>query len=288
MTTYLNISALSRRTGVAPDTLRKWERRYGVLSPERTAGSQRRYTEQDVARVVWLRDRLAEGWRIGEAARVLREQAAPAITDPAELRRALAEAAQGATPAAVDGLLDQAFAVLPTEQLFAEVLAPVLVDVGESWHAGGIDIADEHAFTGRVRSKLEQLLADDRPAVRGVAVLACAPREQHEIGLMMLAVLLRADGWRVEYLGAATPVADALAYAKRVGAALVCFSASQERTAATLEKELRKRLPGVEAAVAVGGAAVDRRLGRSLGALYANGDPNAVVEALRKAGGDGS
>src|SRR3712207_3874379 len=53
----LNIAALARRTGVAPDTLRKWEQRYGVLRPNRTAGGQRRYTEADVARVEWLRAR---------------------------------------------------------------------------------------------------------------------------------------------------------------------------------------------------------------------------------------
>ena len=54
----LNIAALSRRTGIAPDTLRKWELRYGVLRPVRTAGGQRRYSELDVQRVEWLRDRI--------------------------------------------------------------------------------------------------------------------------------------------------------------------------------------------------------------------------------------
>ena len=47
----LNIAAISRRTGIAPDTLRKWELRYGVLRPVRTAGGQRRYDETDVQRV---------------------------------------------------------------------------------------------------------------------------------------------------------------------------------------------------------------------------------------------
>jgi DNA-binding transcriptional MerR regulator len=80
----LNIAALSRRTGVAPDTLRKWEQRYGILRPAGAEGGQRRYTEHDAARVEWLRDRLAEGWRIGEAARVLEEPEGPPCDDPAE------------------------------------------------------------------------------------------------------------------------------------------------------------------------------------------------------------
>ena len=71
MTTGLNIAALARRTGVAPDTLRKWEQRYAILQPSRTSGGQRRYSERDVARVEWLRERLDEGYRIGEAASLL-------------------------------------------------------------------------------------------------------------------------------------------------------------------------------------------------------------------------
>src|ERR671927_250170 len=71
MSAALNIAALSRRTGVAPDTLRKWEQRYQILRPTRTAGGQRRYSERDVARVEWLCARLAEGYRIGEAAQLL-------------------------------------------------------------------------------------------------------------------------------------------------------------------------------------------------------------------------
>ena len=58
MPANLNIAALSQRTGIPPDTLRKWEQRYGVLQPDRTAGGQRRYSELDVARIEWLRERL--------------------------------------------------------------------------------------------------------------------------------------------------------------------------------------------------------------------------------------
>src|SRR6266480_1412780 len=71
MAAGLNIAALAQRTGVAPDTLRKWEQRYQILQPTRTTGGQRRYSERDVARVEWLRQRLQEGYRIGEAASLL-------------------------------------------------------------------------------------------------------------------------------------------------------------------------------------------------------------------------
>ena len=85
------------------------------------------------------------------------------------------------------------------------MLAPALIEVGVRWEAGDVTVAQEHLATSTVRAAMQRLLADARADVRGVAVLACAPGEQHEIGLLMLAVLLRADGWQVAYLGADTP-----------------------------------------------------------------------------------
>ncbi len=281
MSIFLNISAIAARTGVAADTLRKWEQRYGVLRPQRTAGGQRRYSEQDVARVEWLRDRLAEGWRIGEAARVLQEREVPALDDPGDLLEALVAAAAADDAAATTGLLDQAFAVLPLETAFSDVLTPALREVGELWHSGTISVAEEHSFTGKVRTRLEVLLAEERPAVRGTAVLACAPGERHEIGLLMLAVLLRADGWQVEYLGAATPVEDALAFAESIGSRLVCLSAGQKAAVAELRRALRAtETPTIP--IALGGAAVKQEDAEALGVTYTNANLPAAVKQLRK------
>ena len=84
MANLFNIAALARRTGVAPDTLRKWEQRYGVLRPRRTAGGQRRYTQSDVARVEWLRDRLRDGWRIRRSGKLIHAEATVLSGDSTE------------------------------------------------------------------------------------------------------------------------------------------------------------------------------------------------------------
>ena len=104
---HLNIAAIARRTGVAPDTLRKWEQRYGVLQPARSSGGQRRYTETDVQRVEWLRDRIRDGWRIGEAARVLDDACSAALDEPEELRNALIASIRRSEPQALSATLDQ-------------------------------------------------------------------------------------------------------------------------------------------------------------------------------------
>lgn len=224
MAAGLNIAALAQRTGVAPDTLRKWEQRYRILRPSRTAGGQRRYSERDVARVEWLLERLNEGYRISEAAGLLGDVDVAPRRTPEDHLAAIVDALDDAT--AVGVLVDQAFALYGVDVTLDRVLRPLLHDVGERWSRGELTAAEEHLVSEAVRSRLGHLLADAGGGVRGVAVLACAPGEQHELGLMMLAIALRRDGWKIVYLGANTPVDQAVALAKKHGARVLAISAT--------------------------------------------------------------
>jgi MerR family transcriptional regulator, light-induced transcriptional regulator len=266
MTPTLNMAALTRRTGVPPDTIRKWEQRYGVLKPGRTSGGQRRYSERDVARVEWLKARLADGYRIGEAAALLGDSGVVATTT-AELRDELVDAVHRSDVQAVRATVEQSLTLESPGTAFTEVLAPALVDIGERWRTGDLTVAQEHLASAAVTGALQRLVADRRGNVRGVAVLACAPGERHEIGLLMLAVLLHADGWQLAYLGPDTPVGEAVELAELLGASALCFSATIEEHARALERELAStRVP---CQVLVGGSGT--------------GGPNAdaAVAALR-------
>jgi methanogenic corrinoid protein MtbC1 len=278
----LNIAALSRRTGVAADTLRKWELRYGVLRPVRTSGGQRRYSEQDVQRVECLRDRISEGWRIGEAARVIEEATALALDEPTELRDALIAAVQESDAVGLASTLDQTFAVLPLDQALTDVVTPALRWTGEAWHRGELSVAQEHAITAKVRAHLGKLISSGQGGVHGVAVLACAPGERHDVGLLMLAVMLRADGWRVEFLGADTPTEAAIAFAERVGATMLCLSAAREEAVAALRTALEAAAPPDGLALVIGGAAVTPQVARELRAIHADGKLDSAVARLRK------
>jgi MerR family transcriptional regulator, light-induced transcriptional regulator len=248
----LNIAALTQRTGVPSDTIRKWEQRYGVLHPERTAGGQRRYSELDVARVEWLKERIHEGYRIGEAAALLGAGDQVART-PTELRNAFVTATIASDVDALGQLVDQALTLSTLDESFAQVLTPALVEVGERWASGGVSVAQEHLASSTVRAALQKLLSDQRADVRGTAVLACAPGERHEIGLLMLAVLLRSDGWQVAYLGADTPFADAVALADRLEATALCFSAASTESARALDRALAATPPPESLTVILGG-----------------------------------
>ena len=277
----LNIAALSRRTGVAPDTLRKWEQRYGVLRPVRTAGGQRRYSEMDAQRVEWLRDRIRDGWRIGEAARVIDEATSIALDEAPDLRDTLIAAIEENDPRTVSATLDQAFAVLPLRQALAEVVTPALQWAGDAWHRGELSVAQEHAVTAKVRAHLGKLISEGRGGVRGSAVLACAPGEHHDIGLLMLAVMLRADGWRVEFLGADTPVDAAVAFAERIGAGMLCLSASRAESVDLLRDALGAVEPSGLIVIVVGGAAMTPEIAGDLDVAYADAKLDVAVERLR-------
>jgi methanogenic corrinoid protein MtbC1 len=116
--------------------------------------------------------------------------------------------------------------------------------------------------------------------VRGVAVLACAPGERHDIGLSMLAVLLRADGWRVELLGADTPVDTAISFAGDVGATVLCISATQVDSLAALRSALRADPRPTGMTVVVGGAAMTPKVASELRATYAGPELDDAVDAL--------
>jgi MerR family transcriptional regulator, light-induced transcriptional regulator len=249
----LNIAAVAQRTGIGADTLRKWERRYGVLRPSRTAGGQRRYDERDVARVEWLRDRLSEGFRIGEAAALL-ETDADAESSTTGLRDAIVTAVAETDTRRLAALVEQSFTLYDVETAVEEIVAPALRQIGDGWQAGAERIAEEHMLSEVVLARLRTLLGDRRPAVRGTAVLACAPGERHELGLLALAVLLQADGWLAVYLGADTPLEAAMTTAVRTNADLLCLSASDAAVRAELETALAEVELPEKLVVVTGGA----------------------------------
>ncbi len=256
MASNLNIAVLTQRTGVPSDTIRKWEQRYGVLHPERTTGGQRRYSELDVARVEWLKERLAEGYRIGEAAALL--GAGDGVARSAdELKAGIVAATLGSDIDTLGQLVEQSLALSTLEQSLFGVLAPALCEVGDRWASGEVHIAQEHLVSSTVSAALQKLLSDQRADIHGSAVLACAPGERHDIGLLMLAVMLRSDGWQVAYLGADTPYADAVTLADELGASAICFSANAPDTAKQLQASLAKSPPRDSLSVVVGGQGTD-------------------------------
>src|SRR3954470_11434673 len=66
-TPMYNLKAVVQETGLKPDTLRAWERRYGLPDPQRTESGHRLYSQNDINMLKWLSMRQEEGMSISRA-----------------------------------------------------------------------------------------------------------------------------------------------------------------------------------------------------------------------------
>ncbi|MEA2180029.1 MAG: MerR family transcriptional regulator, light-induced transcriptional regulator [Solirubrobacteraceae bacterium] len=235
----MRIGELSRRVGVSIECLRVWERRYGLLTPRRTAGNQRLYSAVDETRVRLMLRYLAQGLPARQAAEqvsaaplTVRPGAGPAIG--AEEVRAAHEGLRAGLDrfdeTAAQRVLERLFVAYTPFSVIRDVLLPYLRETGERWAQGHLSVAHEHFASNFLHARL---LAMARGWDRGLGpriLLACAPGEQHTFGLIAFGVAMHRLGWRVTYLGADTPM-DMVAQAARFTSPdlVVLYAAMPER-----------------------------------------------------------
>lgn len=243
-TPIFNTKAVARDTDVPADTFRAWERRYGIPRPQRTPGGHRLYSERDIAVIRWLRDRTAEGMNISQAVMLLNSSLAnlpdelpePAPTyEPRALERLnddLLNALTSFDATHAERLIGEAFAMYPFEDVLLLLILPSMIEIGERWHHGEINVAVEHFATQFVRRKLSSMLNTfERDPGRGNIIIACAPDELHDLGAMFAALFLVRRGWHVIYLGPQVPLFDLQEAVRTLKPDLVCLSASMPETA---------------------------------------------------------
>jgi MerR family transcriptional regulator, light-induced transcriptional regulator len=306
-----NIKAVSRLTGVAADTLRRWESRYNILSPQRSTGGYRMYSQRDVDTIRWLKARVDEGLTISRACDLLRTQPETALSDGAGGPGGPARSvAVDSAPAGVRSLpvlttellawlermdeahagqvLTEALGLYTVEQVVEELVYPLLVEVGERWMRGEWSVAQEHFASAFIRGRLANLLHTSPYNAAGRLVLvACAPEELHEIGALITALYLRRNGYRVVYLGQNVPLDSLVSTIRTLRPAVVCCSASRPDTAANLRPlagllaELQQRT-GYRPALIFGGLVFNRQpgLAEELGGHYLGSAAGAAVERV--------
>jgi DNA-binding transcriptional MerR regulator len=247
-----NIGAVSRMTEISETTLRVWERRYDFPKSARTAGGHRLYSQQEVARLQWVRQRIDEGMQTSQAIRALqhaeREGAGAHAESVSELVRRessvdsleilhqrLLASLLAHNEDAAGQVMNDALILYPIEQLIFDVISPTLNDIGVAWSEGRIGVATEHYATHYLRNHLLTWMRTSPPSYRvRPVVLACAPGELHEGSLLMLGVLLRRLRWHIIYLGQTVPLTELSNFVEGVDAAMIVFVAMTEETAQTL------------------------------------------------------
>jgi len=251
----LTIKAVAERTGISEHVLRAWERRYNIPQPQRHRDNRYRlYAEQDVADVLWLKQQIQAGLKPAQASLLFQQQrsarvATLAAPSPLAARRdALRAALLKPDELGARKILDEAFALVAPEQVALDITQPALVEIGDKWMRNEIGVWHEHLASNIVRKKMfavfhaQMLAATHAPTL----VAACAPREDHEIGLLTVALLAQRQNWRVHYLGQRTPLAETIAAARATKPTWVAVSVSTVIGLASVLPWLEKaQRPGV-------------------------------------------
>jgi len=255
------IRVVSERTGLSPDVLRAWEKRYTAVSPPRRDGAgQRLYSDADVERLRLLRRVTQAGRAIGQVAdltnaellRLAREDedqrasALPAVAVRQEGKAALAFLERGLAAAraldarGLETVLRRSLVALGAEAFIDEVAVPFLRSLGTSWEEGKLTIAHEHlasAVMGGVLGMVTDVVDADSG---GMVVVATPARQRHELGALLAAATAATAGWRVTYLGADLPAEDIAAAALQRNASAVALSVVYPTDADALAGELRR------------------------------------------------
>ena len=265
----LSIGALARATGLAIETIRTWERRYGFPIPVRKPSGHRVYPTTSVMRLRRVAEALAQGHRAGEVLRCSeadlgtllgvvsgRHVASAGVPTSCDVETFLA-LVKRFDGDGVTRVLSAEWGRLGPLAFLEERVSPLVRAVGNAWESGRLEIRHEHFFSERLGDLLRAYRLPYEERARGpLVVLATLPGEGHALGLQMAALVTAIAGCRVCYVGTEVPVAELASVARDLGARAVGVSVSSSTRGSrskTLLAKLRAALP-VRVDVVVGGA----------------------------------
>jgi DNA-binding transcriptional MerR regulator len=319
-TPIYNLKAVVQETGLKADTLRAWERRYGVPAPQRTESGHRLYSEYDIEVLKWLIVRQEEGMSISRAIELLSrleeegknplEAGGGAVVgaeegrwlessrmSPAAVKAPLGEAGALAQmreewiegcmrfdELRAEQLLAQAFGLFPAEVVCLDLIQRGLREIGAGWEEGRVTVQQEHFASALAIRRMESMLSSTPTPTRpGRILVGCPPEEEHTFVPLLISLLLRRRSWDVVYLGANVPLRSLEATLGVVRPSLVVLTAQQLYTAAGL-MELAELLLRVRVPLAFGGMVFTEvpRLLESIPGHYLGDRLDRVIEGVEQ------
>lgn len=255
-----NLKVVIRETGLKPDTLRAWERRYGLPDPQRTEGGHRLYTRRDIDMLKWLMSRQDEGVSISRAINLWQSLEAEGKDPLAEhityesgadeerfapvsfegmtinqFREQWIKACLSFDERGARDVLNQAFALYSPESVCFSILQRGLHEIGEGWFTGQVTVQQEHFASALALQRVQALLLASPPPTRPERILVgCSPEDDHTFSALLIAFMLRRHGWDALYLGANVPVVQMERTLETTHPDLVIMSAQMLYTAAGL------------------------------------------------------
>jgi DNA-binding transcriptional MerR regulator len=265
-------------TGIPRNTLIAWERRYGLLNPERLENGYRRYTEADVAQLFKLKNAINAGLKISEAVELVRKADAKATDSSSteqtgsalvrgggltELRRELFDALVSYRIDSAQKLLASLLTV-PFRQRLSDVYFPLLRQLGDAWEQGVISVAQEHFASGLIKAHLATLFISTSQPSTSAPHSACTtlPHDEHDIGALALSIELSMAGHRVSYLGAKLPLPDLIGFCRSQKPKLLCISCITLPSDEEFEGYLKSLVPWADKGtrIVLGGSVLSGRM----------------------------
>lgn len=269
------IRVVAQRTGLSTPVLRAWERRYGAVTPTRSDGGQRLYSDSDIRRLQLLATAVDGGRSIGLIADLSANELeslidedretpvhAPmgTVTPDVELVEQTLGMVRDLRVAELEQFLMRQAVVLRPNELVEGLMVPLLQEIGRSWQSGRLAPSAEHLATVAIRRFLEWVAETNTSGASApLAVTGTPSGQRHEFGALLAGVIAGYEGWRVRFLGPELPPGEIARAAQQLGATMVALSAVHPRLdAAGVQDmiELRQMLPS-NVRLVVGGAAAD-------------------------------
>jgi DNA-binding transcriptional MerR regulator/methylmalonyl-CoA mutase cobalamin-binding subunit len=238
------IGVAARRTGLKPDLIRAWERRYGAVEPGRTETRRRFYSDADIERLLLLRRVVSTGHGISQVAGLSNDELKGMIADEPEGRDLPAppDASRAGDTAApfltlclsaaqrldvhdLELQLERASVALSRINLLEKLLVPLMHRIGDLWQRGELRPIHEHMASAVVRTFLGGMRGAYHLSTTAPHLIVTTPaRQLHELGALIVAATAAAEGWHTTYLGPDLPPEEIAAAAVQKGARAVAIS----------------------------------------------------------------
>jgi MerR family transcriptional regulator, light-induced transcriptional regulator len=215
-----SIRDLDKLSGIKAHTIRVWERRYGIVKPQRTGTNRRRYGDADLRRIINIAILRRNGFKISEIARFteseidgkvsfLSKEVFNSDTQIDSLVMAMVDLSENA----VNDLLNRSLMNRGLEVTMTSLVFPFLKRIGVMWQTGSADIGLEHfisnIFRERLIASIDNLSPVLKPGSKKV-ILFLPEKEMHEMGLLFFHYLVKKAGHESLYLGQSTPLSSVI------------------------------------------------------------------------------
>lgn len=242
----VSIQVVAEKTGLSPHAIRAWEKRYGAITPVRSAGRHRMYSQDDLYRLGLLADASRAGHQISRLSKLSNETLS-ALLPSRGAENGGGRSGRPETPSSnladslflsegfdavlkldtfsLDGVFRKAQVAMGDQGFLRRLIAPMAREIGERWRRGDLTAAQEHFFSAMARCFVWNLTRQYRFDERAPKIVVGTPMGQlHDLGAMMVAAASANNGWQVTFVGANLPAFELASAVQTVGACALALS----------------------------------------------------------------